>query len=189
MRDDILVTSIAIDSEDKIFIGCSSLDYEIGAVWFSEDNGENWQLIESELIDIYSSIEFLLISEDDYVYAISYGGPINDIYRSVQPTTEINDFSIQNIIDCKLTNYPNPFNPSTTIKFSITEQCLVEIDIYDIKGRLVNKITKQKMEGGEHNVSWNGRDKNNQCSSSRIYLMNLKLDGVSKKTNKITLLK
>ncbi|MCK4694709.1 MAG: hypothetical protein KAT74_03050, partial [Candidatus Cloacimonetes bacterium] len=45
--DDALVTSIAIDSEDKIFIGCSFLYY--GAVWVSEDNGENWQLIESDL--------------------------------------------------------------------------------------------------------------------------------------------
>jgi len=37
---------------------------------------------------------------------------------------------------------------------------------------------------GEYNITCNGKDKNNQCCSSGIYLMNLKLDGVSKKTSK-----
>jgi photosystem II stability/assembly factor-like uncharacterized protein len=152
--DDALVTSIAIDSEDKIFIGCSFLYY--GAVWVSEDNGENWQLIESDLIDIYTSIEFLLISEDNYVYAISYEN-INHIYRSVQPTGGIHDYTIQEIKNIKLNNYPNPFNPSTTISFQFSNDPgmhqgrqnqsqlyngagkneLTELVIYNLKGQKV----------------------------------------------------
>ena len=83
----------------------------------------------------------------------------------------------------------NPFNISTTINFSIREQGFVELNIYNIKGRLVKELTKQKMEGGEHNVTWNGKDQNNRCCSSGIYLMNLKLDGKSRKTGKVILLK
>jgi len=86
-------------------------------------------------------------------------------------------------------NFPNPFNPSTTINFSLKEQGFVELKIYNIKGRLIREVINQKMKGGEHNVIWNGKDENNRCCSSGIYLMNLKLNGVSRKTSKVILLK
>ena len=54
---------------------------------------------------------------------------------------------------------------------------------------LIKQVINQKMKGGEHSVVWDGRDKNNQCYSSGIYLMNLKLNGKSKKTSKVILLK
>jgi photosystem II stability/assembly factor-like uncharacterized protein len=173
--EDVLVTSIAIDSEDKIFIGCSSLDYEPGAVWVSEDNGENWQLIESDLIDIYTSIEFLLISEDDYVYAISYGGSINNIYRSVQPTTGIDDFLIQEIQNIKSSNYPNPFNPSTTISFSIPDESKIELSIYNIKGQKVKTLVNEVLTQASHTVLWDGKDKNGKEVSTNVYLYTLRI--------------
>jgi len=90
-----------------------------------------------------------------------------------------------------LTNTPNPFSAKigTTINFSIKKHGFVELKIYDIKGRLIKQIVNQKMKGGEHNVTWNGKDENNQCCSSGIYLMDLKLNGVSKRTKKIIILK
>ena len=63
------------------------------------------------------------------------------------------------------------------------------MNIYNIKGMLIKQVINQKMKGGEHSVVWDGRDKNNQCYSSGIYLMNLKLNGKSKKTSKVILLK
>ncbi len=95
----------------------------------------------------------------------------------------------QPISEITLSVYPNPFNISTIIKFSIKEIGFIELKIYDIKGRLIKRVINQKMKGGEHNVIWNGKDENNQCCSSGLYLMNLKLDGVSKKVEKVILLK
>jgi len=105
-----------------------------------------------------------------------------------EPQVGINNEELE-ITNCKLSNYPNPFNPQTIIKFSIREQGFVELKIYNIKGRLVKELTSQILEGGEHNVSWNGKDQNNQCCSSGIYLMNLKVNGKSRKTSKLILLK
>ena len=189
LRDDVLVTSIAMDSEEKIFIGCSSLDYELGAVWVSEDNGENWQLIESDLIGIYTSIEFLLISEDDYVYAISYGGSINSIYRSVQSTVGIDDFSIQEIANIKLSNYPNPFNPTTTISFSIPEESKVDLIVYNIKGQKVRNLVNDDFKKGTHSVIWNGFDESGKLVSSGVYFYKLYVNGKSKSVRKCLLLK
>lgn len=106
-----------------------------------------------------------------------------------EPQVGINQNCILTIEDCELSNYPNPFNPSTNISFSIPEDGFVELKIYNIKGRLVKELTGQILEGGKHNVNWNGRDQNNRCCSSGIYLMNLKLNGVSRKTSKVVLLK
>lgn len=89
----------------------------------------------------------------------------------------------------ELNNYPNPFNISTTIHFSIEESGFVELNIYNIKGRLVKQLANKTMEGGEHNVVWDGRNKDNRYCGSGIYLMDLILNGKSRKTSKVILLK
>lgn len=176
LRNDVLVTSIAIDSENKIFIGCSDLDGYIGAVHYSQDNGQTWQRIQSDLVDIYTGIEFLLISDDDYAYAISYGGSINDIFRSVNPTVgvEIDDPPMQEST-ITLTNYPNPFKINTIINFSIKEHGFVELKIYDIKGRLIKQVINQKLEGGEYDVTWNGKDDKGKDVYAGMYFIYMRI--------------
>ena len=95
----------------------------------------------------------------------------------------------QPISETTLSIYPNPFKINTMINFSIKEHGFVELKIYDIKGRLIKQIINQKIQGCEHNVTWNGKDENNKRCGSGIYLMNMKLDGVSKKVEKVILLK
>jgi len=92
-------------------------------------------------------------------------------------------------VKCKISNYPNPFNPTTNIEFSIPEQGLVEINIYDIKGRLVKKLISKILEGGEYEAIWDGRNKDNRSCSTGIYLMNLMYKGITQKTGKLVLMK
>ena len=88
-----------------------------------------------------------------------------------------------------LSNSPNPFFLNTNVKFSIKDMGFIKLNIYDIKGRFVKQLLNQNMNGGEHHVTWNGKDQNNRCCSSGIYLMDLKLDGKRRKTGKLILLK
>ncbi len=53
-------------------------------------------------------------------------------------------------------NYPNPFNPSTTISFQLPELSFVNISIYDINGRMLETIINEKVEPGYHTINWNG---------------------------------
>ena len=67
-------------------------------------------------------------------------------------------------------NYPNPFNPATTISFSTTESTEnTEISIYNIKGQKVKTLIDEKLEAGNHQVVWNGKDEKNKSVSSGIY--------------------
>jgi len=69
-------------------------------------------------------------------------------------------------------NYPNPFNPSTNIKFSLKADSKVQLHIYNIKGQKVKTLINEDMEAGYHTVVWNGRDDNGKSVSSGVYFSN-----------------
>ncbi|MCD4669665.1 MAG: right-handed parallel beta-helix repeat-containing protein, partial [Actinomycetia bacterium] len=55
-------------------------------------------------------------------------------------------------------NYPNPFNPTTTIHYSIPTDSHVELSIYNIRGRLVRRLIDEPLEAGAHRIEWDGRN-------------------------------
>ena len=75
--------------------------------------------------------------------------------------------------------YPNPFNPSTELSFSIREAGEVTLNIYDMNGRLVNSLINGNIESGYHSVIWNGRDLNQNAVSSGMYIYTLKNNDIS----------
>ena len=86
-------------------------------------------------------------------------------------------------------NYPNPFNPSTTISFSIPEQSKIQVLIYNIKGQKVKTVTNESFDKGNHSVVWNGVDDSGKNVSSGVYFYNLNVNGTSKAIKKCLLLK
>lgn len=66
-------------------------------------------------------------------------------------------------------NYPNPFNPSTSIRFSLETSSRVEIDIYNIKGQKVRSLLNEPKAAGEHNIAWDGKDGSGRLMGSGVY--------------------
>jgi photosystem II stability/assembly factor-like uncharacterized protein len=87
-----------------------------------------------------------------------------------------------------LQNSPNPFNPSTIIKFYIPNTSDVTIKIYDILGREVTTLINQQTTAGYHNVYWNGKNSRGEDVSSGVYLYRLTAGSFSE-TKKMNLLK
>ncbi|HPV14246.1 MAG TPA: M14 family zinc carboxypeptidase [Candidatus Cloacimonadota bacterium] len=72
-------------------------------------------------------------------------------------------------------NHPNPFNPVTTIHFSIeAPKAVTSLKIYNLKGQLVRTLVEAQLAAGEHQRSWNGLDDAGNPVSSGIYLYRLK---------------
>ncbi|MCL1827242.1 MAG: T9SS type A sorting domain-containing protein [Candidatus Cloacimonetes bacterium] len=94
---------------------------------------------------------------------------------------EITEFSLNS-------NYPNPFNPETTISFGLPFTTDVNLSIYNIKGQKVTTLINDKRPAGEHKITWNGTDDAGQSVSSGIYFYRLNTDRFTK-TNKMVLLK
>ena len=87
-----------------------------------------------------------------------------------------------------LGNYPNPFNPSTSISFSLKEDTYVKLEVYNIKGQKVNILVKSQMEAGRHDIEWKGKDSSNKSVGSGVYFYRLSTHKTSK-VGKMVLLK
>lgn len=73
-------------------------------------------------------------------------------------------------------NYPNPFNPNTTIKFTLANDSPVFIRIYNLRGQLVDTLLDKDLTAGTHTVQWNGTNLNNKPVTSGIYLYELQTE-------------
>jgi hypothetical protein len=71
-------------------------------------------------------------------------------------------------------NYPNPFNPTTSIIYSVEDRSHIKLSIYDVNGRRVRTLLNGTSEPGEHTISWDGRDSQGVTVSSGIYFLCLK---------------
>ncbi len=86
-------------------------------------------------------------------------------------------------------NYPNPFNPTTTICFSVPEESKVEMDIYNIKGQKVKRLVNDDYPRGNHKVEWHGDNSTGKQVSSGVYFYRLKVNGKSIGVKKMLMLK
>ncbi|MCD4650291.1 MAG: T9SS type A sorting domain-containing protein, partial [Candidatus Cloacimonetes bacterium] len=87
-----------------------------------------------------------------------------------------------------LGNYPNPFNPETTIRFSLAGEQSVKLNIYNIKGQLVKTLVDNNMDTGNHSVVWKGTNRFNKVVAGGIYFYQLETSA-KRFTRKMLLLK
>ena len=73
-----------------------------------------------------------------------------------------------------LQNSPNPFNPTTTIRFDVGSPGHVTLRIYDVGGRLVRTLVDRHLSGATHFVAWDGRDDAGLPAASGVYFYRLK---------------
>jgi PKD repeat protein len=154
-------------------------------------NRMNGQIVYSQLTSLHpfsiqktASDELILFENIEDEYIVYTNDPIY--------YTGIEDNEIPQISEkCNLKNYPNPFNPTTTISFNISRKdpADAEIEIYNIKGQRVKTLIKGKMNPGRYSVIWNSKDQNNKPVGSGIYFYQLKVDGQTKASKKMLLLK
>lgn len=84
--------------------------------------------------------------------------------------------------------HPNPFNPRTTIDFSMPQASWIEIGIYDVHGRKVRTLTSAVWPSGFHSLAWDGRDDGGRAVSSGTYYSRMVTSGYTEKRT-LTLLK
>jgi murein DD-endopeptidase MepM/ murein hydrolase activator NlpD len=74
-------------------------------------------------------------------------------------------------------NFPNPFNPSTTIRYTISEASPTTLDVFDTEGHRVVTLFKGVSPTGAHTVTWDGRDSSGNAVSSGLYFYRLDVRG------------
>jgi len=108
---------------------------------------------------------------EDYIFenfVIEAGDTKTHNITMISTTNEHNEITVP-IVTALLTNFPNPFNPSTTIAFSLSNVGNVEINVYNVRGQRVRSLLNEQRETGHHKVIWDGTDNNGRIVGSGIY--------------------
>jgi flagellar hook assembly protein FlgD len=79
----------------------------------------------------------------------------------------------------ELSNYPNPFNPSTTFAYNLPKAGRVEISLYNIKGQKVRNLLSADQDSGLHSVVWDGKDNNGSLCASGFYFCRIQSPAVA----------
>ncbi len=167
----------------------------------SLDQIYHWQSNWTEYMSFdYSELD-LHFDQNDYVYPIiSYISAQSlgacDLYLAKGFLPDLTTGSSNNEIPqpqkLTLTNYPNPFNPSTTISFSLTAKDAqdAKLEIYNLKGQKVKIFPNlQITQSSNQQIVWDGTDQTDKPVGTGIYFCKLKVDGNDKLTRKMLLLK
>jgi hypothetical protein len=142
----------------------------VGRVLHTTDGGVNWIPQNSNTSNPLTSVCFVdanngwAVGFDGTIIHTTTGGTVG-IDGNV-PNTMLEEFVLYN-------NYPNPFNPSTTIRYALPGQANITLKIYNILGQEIRTLENERQSAGVHSVVWDGRNNLNQAVSSGIYIYRL----------------
>ncbi len=159
---------------DKIFIGAFGY-----GCYFSNDNGAGWALMNDGLTNLNVRTfaqrgTNILCGTDSSVWS----RPVADFVTSVNSNT--NQIPSKHVLK---QNFPNPFNPTTQIRFEIPVSGLVTLKIFDVLGREVATLVNERKSPGTYDVEWNA-----STMPSGVYFYRLQA-GKYAETKKLLLLK
>ncbi|MBN1295074.1 MAG: T9SS type A sorting domain-containing protein [Candidatus Latescibacteria bacterium] len=158
-----MVLSITRDKDNILWCGTST------GLWsFDGDHWQGYTKFDSEL---KNDSHFWSIYED--AQGTKWFGTAN-MLTSVNSKAEPLKKSSAPPLQMKITgNYPNPFNPSTTIEFYIPDSGQVGISVYNITGQKIKTLLAREMPAGSHTIVWNGKDDNGVNVASGIYFFRM----------------
>jgi len=105
-----------------------------------------------------------------------------------EPVVAVDEPSGVAVAGMRLQSYPNPFNPSTNIRFQTERSGPVELVIYDVYGRVVRRLFDGLLSRGTHECNWDGTDDAGKSVVSGVYFYELRA-GRAHQTRRMTLLR
>lgn len=119
------------------------------------------------------------------------GATTGDIDFVLEP--EVGNDNVLIPVRTELTgNFPNPFNPTTTVKYTLHEDSRINLEIFNIKGQKIKTLADGNQSAGYHTIVWDGKDNNGRTSASGLYFYKMVSEGNSGRytsTKKMLLLK
>jgi len=204
-----LIEPLNLTYFDQAYIHFTSVhdleqDQDFGYVQISID-GDNWETHATvtglwEIEEIYVSLDDFLMEDAVYLRLLMvsdnqsnyFGWFVDDIelvLNTEMPVVSINDGTVGKIDRFSLSNnYPNPFNPTTTINYGLPIHSDVQITISDLLGREVTTLVSESQAAGYKSVNWNGKNNNGQPVSAGVYFYQIKA-GSFVQTKKMILLR
>jgi peptidase C25-like protein/flagellar hook capping protein FlgD len=134
----------------------------------------DWEVVEVDLSDHQGEVQVRFVFGSSPTMYTMEGWYIDDV-QIVNYTDSENDEIIP-VTTSLAQNHPNPFNPETTISFSLSENEPVTLEIFNIRGQKIKTLVDENYEAGNYDISWQGTDDSSNPVSSGIYFYRLKTD-------------
>ncbi len=157
--------------------------------------GEAQGIINNQLMDVHGAgsqrSDYKTGNPDDYPSSMGPQGDIHYVFNAVRCVRDISEsvgidenIGVLNHFQL-LPSYPNPFNPTTTLRFNIDDETTnkLSLKIFDINGRLVDTLLDENINGGFHEIQWNASN-----VASGIYFAIIS-DGSQVQSQKLILMK
>jgi len=176
---------------DTITIGESFFSYYDIMACYSEDNGATWSDPENKTLtfdpaldEVYPHMNRFGVDGEVYIMyempdynqqtvdedPLTFGSYLNHVYfLKTTIAVSVDNEAVQPVSFELKENYPNPFNPSTTIEFSIPTSGMVELTVYDITGRAVQTLHQGFLTAGNHQYTFAG---SGLASGAYFYALN-----------------
>jgi len=174
--------AIAARTDDHLFVPLGFA----GTMMYTEDRGNTWLTVDNpDLTPIFDIVFF------DSTNGLMIGGALDGdgkVFRYNPQLVALGETQqVLPPVSFHLeSNYPNPFNPTTTIRFSQSERARVMLEVYSISGRKVALLINNYKSAGEHTVNWNGTNQRGEAVGSGVYLYRLTI-GDETQTRKMVL--
>ncbi len=176
-----LVFTVLQDSIVTFTVIAEDIDSDLTYEWLVDNELQTeiteefiYQFSELGVIEIKS-----VVSDEEYSLETIWNITVN-------PTTGLEE--IIPVATILYQNHPNPFNPTTNIRFAVTNAGNISINIYNIKGEQIKTLVNAVYPVGEHTVVWNGKDNNGKIVSSGVYFYHM-LSKEYSSTRKMILMK
>jgi agmatine/peptidylarginine deiminase len=174
--------------DDRSGAGVTSVDlhyrYDQGS-WIVEPmvgiGGDQYQAT----IPAPASPTAALVPTDYYIHATDASGRAEGVPRPEPAGWFTFDFDVATGAPVVVSTadegkaFPNPFRNSTTFEFTLKYPDVVHLSVYDVRGRLVRKLTDDTWDAGQHHIEWDGRDEEGHEAPAGMYYFRLRAAGIA----------
>ncbi len=173
------------DTDCAEFIATSSGIYRRITCVFKEHaaNDSEYRYDNNDSLSSKNTVALEISHNNDYMFTIAKSDSVYNLYIKEGPTIgSISDVEVSKKIELS-NNYPNPFNPSTNIKFKLPHSADVTLTVYNTIGQKVETLVERPMSAGAHSIKFEAGG-----LPSGVYIYRLKADGLTQ-SKKMLLIK
>ena len=158
------VYSIAVDQNNTKWIGTDA--------GVSRFDGETWTTFNTQNSGLCNNkVNAIAVEKNNTIWFGTDNG-VSKYTGEVIPTSVDEEYETPEAIPV-IKTYPNPFNLSKTIEFTLPESGFATISIYNISGPKIRELAADYMTAGTHRLTWDGRDDRGNAISSGVYFTRL----------------